>query len=128
MRAFLLLCILCLGCGGCTTIPTEAQHDLIGVSRSDLVACAGVPDQDETRDNQEVLVWKIEKSGSGSFSISAPFDISMTINTNGACHVIASVRDGKVARVAYTGPSSTWQGKDAACAPVLRACVASAVK
>lgn len=92
MKTSLLLCVLCLGCGGCTTIPSEAQHDLIGVSRSDLVACAGVPDQDETRDDQEVLVWKIEKSGSGTFSISAPLDISMTINTNGACHVIASIR------------------------------------
>ncbi|AQS84219.1 MAG: hypothetical protein ABF876_04485 [Acetobacter aceti] len=128
MKKFLLLGILCLGCEGCSTIPAEAQHDLLGLSRSDLVACAGVPDQDETRDDQEVLVWKIEKSGRGSFSISAPLDISMTINTSGACHVIASVRDGKVARLAYTGPSSTWQGKDAACEPVLRACVIPAVK
>ncbi|NHN88984.1 hypothetical protein [Acetobacter conturbans] len=123
MKEIFCLCLFVLMLAGCSTIPDRARHEMVGLTRPDLVACAGIPDQEETRDGQEVLVWKIEKTDGGSLSVSMPFDMSLTFSSSGSCHVIASLRGNKVMRLAYTGPARTWLGADAVCAPVLRACV-----
>lgn len=115
----LLLCVL----AACNVIPEQARQQLIGVKRSDLVSCAGVPDHEERQDGQDVLVWLNEKTSGGSLSLSVPFDLSLTFNSQGACHVIATVRDGTVVKLAYSGPARTWEGENALCAPVLRACL-----
>ncbi|GBQ26270.1 hypothetical protein AA0472_2058 [Acetobacter estunensis NRIC 0472] len=116
---FPMLCCLT----ACTTLPERGRQAVLGHSRAELVACAGVPDQEESRDGQEVLVWKIERASSGALTLPAPLDISLSFNKTAACHVVATVRDGEVRQFVYTGPAQTWEGKDAACAPIIRGCI-----
>ncbi|MBV1835677.1 hypothetical protein KUA11_02420 [Acetobacter estunensis] len=108
---------------GCSSLPSRARHDLIGHTRADLVSCAGVPDQDEIRDGQEVLVWRQDQPVQGPLDLKTPFSFELSLGGHGTCHVTATVQDGVVTRIAYSGPSATLEGPNAACGPVVRGCV-----
>lgn len=108
----------------CSTVSLRARHDLAGLPRSALVSCAGIPDQDEVRDDQEVMVWKITHTASGALSLTTPLTVSLSWSGEGGCSVIVTLRQNRVQRVSYSGPARTWDGENGACAPLVRACVA----
>lgn len=114
--------VACLLLTNCHSVAHKARTDLIGLTRPELLSCAGVPDAAETRDGQEVLVWKQDQNVDGGVSISTPFLIGVSIAGRGTCHFVATLRDGKVSRVSYTGPSQTLYGPLAACEPLIRDC------
>lgn len=107
----------------CSTIPNRARHELVGLTRADLVSCAGIPDQDEIRDGQEVLVWRQDQPVQGPLDLKTPFSFELSLGGHGTCHVVATLRSGFVHRIAYSGPSATLQGPNAACGPVVRGCM-----
>lgn len=107
----------------CSHLPGHIRHALIGQTRADIVSCIGVPDQEEVRDGQNVLTWKQERASPTAFSITTPFSTALSFSATGACHVTATVREGRVVRVAYSGPSGGIEGRDSACAAVVRGCV-----
>ncbi|WP_174766809.1 hypothetical protein [Acetobacter indonesiensis] len=109
---------------GCKSAAQHARHDLVGLTRPELISCAGVPDAREDRDGQEVLVWKQDQNVDGGVSVSTPFLIGLSIAGRGTCHFVATIRDGKVRRISYTGPSQTLYGPLAACEPLVRDCEA----
>ncbi|MBB3882598.1 hypothetical protein [Acetobacter oeni] len=118
---FLVTGILVSACS--LAVPERARHDLPGMSRADLVACAGVPDARETLPDGEVLEWKQDNDTQGAIDLKTPLSFELDIGSHGTCHAVARLRDGKVVSLVFTGPSATLLGPDAACGPLVRSCV-----
>lgn len=106
----------------CSTVPTRARHDLIGMPRADLIACAGVPDNRVVLPDSEVLEWRQDQAVEGPLNIKTPISLELDIGGRGTCHLVARLRQGRVAQIEYTGPSATLTGPYAACRPLVLAC------
>ena len=114
--------MLVLLLAACASLPDRARHDLVGMPRSDLIACAGVPDNRETLPDGEVLQWRQDQQVQGPLTLKGPFSLELDLSGHGTCHFVARVRNGHVKQVEYTGPSDTLLGRYAACVPLVRAC------
>ncbi|WP_086639345.1 hypothetical protein [Acetobacter okinawensis] len=116
----------CLGLflltSACSGLPLRAKHDLIGMPRSDLIACAGVPDNVAALPDGEVLQWRQDQQVQGPLTLKGPFSLELDLSGHGTCHFVARVRNDRVAQIEYTGPSDTLLGRYAACAPMVQAC------
>ncbi|WP_244896436.1 hypothetical protein [Acetobacter fabarum] len=106
----------------CSGVPLRAKHDLIGMSRSDLIACAGVPDNAATLPDGEVLQWRQDQQVQGPLTLKGPFSLELDLSGHGTCHFVARVKNGRITQIEYTGPSDTLLGRYAACAPMVQAC------
>lgn len=113
---------LLLLASACSSLPLRAKHDLIGMDRSDLIACAGVPDNVATLPDGEVLQWRQDQQVQGPLTLKGPFSLELDLSGHGTCHFVARVRNGRVAQVEYTGPSDILLGRYAACVSLVRAC------
>lgn len=111
-----------LGVGGCSPLPTRARQDLLGLPRSDLIACAGVPDNRETLPDGEVLQWRQDAQVQGPLTLKTPFAFELDVGGHGTCHFVARLQQGQVVQIEYTGPSATLAGPYAACRPLVLAC------
>ncbi|MFP2873782.1 hypothetical protein ACLEIY_16310 [Acetobacter tropicalis] len=120
IRSVSLLAALMLS--ACSTVPTRARYDLIGMPRADLIACAGVPDNRELLPGGEVLEWRQDQAVEGPLNIKTPFSLELDIGGRGTCHLVARLRQGRVAQIEYTGPSATLTGPYSACRPLVLAC------
>lgn len=118
-RSALMLVLLLAACAG---LPDRARHDLVGMPRSDLIACAGVPDNREPLPDGEVLQWRQDQAVQGPLTVKGPFSLELDLSGHGTCHLVARIRNGRVAQIEYTGPSDTLLGRYAACAPLVNAC------
>lgn len=118
-RAALALALLL---SACASIPDRARHDLLGMDRSDLIACAGVPDNREAMPDGEVLQWRQDQQVQGPFTLKGPMSLELDLSGHGTCHFVARLRQGRVAQVEYTGPSGTLLGPYSACRPLVLAC------
>lgn len=118
-RALLLATLLL---SACSSLPTRARHDLIGLPRSDLIACAGVPDNREPLPDGEVLEWRQDQQVQGPLTIKGPLSLEMDLGGHGTCHMVVRTHAGVVSQVEYTGPSATLGGPYAACRPLVLAC------
>ncbi|MFT8463112.1 hypothetical protein [Acetobacter persici] len=108
--------------GACTSLPTRARHDLIGMGRADMIACAGVPDNREPLPDGEVLEWRQDQQVQGPLTIKTPLSLEVDIGGHGTCHMVVRTHAGVVSQVEYTGPSATLSGPYAACRPLVLAC------
>lgn len=108
--------------GACSVAPIQAKHDLIGVQRADMIACAGVPDNSTTLPDGEVLEWRQDQEVQGPLTLKAPFSFELDVGGHGTCHMVARLRQGRVSQIEYTGPSATLGGPYAACRPLVLAC------
>ena len=106
----------------CSGLPLRAKHDLIGMPRSDLIACAGVPDNATALSDGEVLQWRQDQQVQGPFTIKGPLSLELDLSGHGTCHLVARLRQGRVTQVEYTGPSGTLLGPYSACRPLVLAC------
>lgn len=113
---------LALLLSACASIPERARHDLLGMDRSDLIACAGVPDNAATLPDGEVLQWRQDQQVQGPFTIKGPMSLELDLSGHGTCHFVARLRQGRVTQVEYTGPSGTLLGPYSACRPLVQAC------
>ncbi|MFT8506605.1 hypothetical protein [Acetobacter sp.] len=121
LRKFASFGLLLLA-SACSSLPLRAKHDLIGMGRSDLIACAGVPDNVATLPDGEVLQWRQDQQVQGPLTLKGPFSLELDLSGHGTCHVIIRLRQGHVINVEYTGPSDTLLGHYAACVPLIQAC------
>ncbi|MCP1229259.1 hypothetical protein [Acetobacter fabarum] len=121
LRKFASFGLLLLA-SACSSLPLRAKHDLIGMGRSDLIACAGVPDNVATLSDGEVLQWRQDQQVQGPLTLKGPFSLELDLSGHGTCHVIIRLRQGHVINVEYTGPSDTLLGHYAACVPLIQAC------
>lgn len=120
MRIKALACLLALS--ACANVPLQAKRDLVGMARSDLIACAGVPDNTAVLPDGEVLQWRQDQQVQGPFTIKGPLSLELDLSGHGTCHFVARLRKGRVDQVEYTGPSGTLLGPYSACRPLVLAC------
>ena len=113
---------LALLLSACASIPDHARHDLVGMDRSDLIACAGVPDSAASLPDGEVLQWRQDQQVQGPFTLKGPLSLEIDLGGHGTCHFVARIHSGRVVQVEYTGPSGTLLGPYAACRPLVLAC------
>jgi hypothetical protein len=106
----------------CASIPDRARRDLVGMARSDLIACAGVPDNREALSDGEVLQWRQDQAVQGPLTFKGPLSLEFDIGGHGTCHFVARLQGGRVTQVEYTGPSGTLLGPYSACRPLVLAC------
>ncbi len=139
----LVLVALLVGCAS-----HEAQEVRIwaaGRSIAELEQCAGKPSATDTLpDGSAIAQWDYtEPSTNTSLPVPvtfladltafiyapvlAPFAGIGTISTqwtsSGSCRAIATVRDGRVLQLRYSGPNGGFSGPDAVCAPIMRECL-----
>ena len=107
----------------CSEIATHARTELIGMSRSDLISCAGVPDKSVSLPDREVLQYEQNQQVQGPLDIKGPMSLELSLGGKGTCHAVVTLRNGVVSGVGYTGPSGTLLGPYAACVPIVRGCV-----
>lgn len=126
MKIKSLVCLLTLS--ACAGVPLRAKHDLVGMGRSDLVACAGVPDNVALLPDGEVLQWRQDQQVQGPFTLKGPMSLELDLSGHGTCHMVIRLRQSRVVQVEYTGPSGTLLGPYAACRPLVLACEQWALK
>ena len=127
LRKFASFGLLLLA-SACSSLPLRAKHDLIGMGRSDLIACAGVPDNVATLPDGEVLQWRQDQQVQGPFTIKGPMSLELDLSGHGTCHLVVRLQQERVAQVEYTGPNATLLGPYSACQPLVLACERQAKK
>ena len=127
---------------GCTGRLAEqallAQEALIGLERTELLSCAGVPERARVEGDTEFFTYHSEQirgfgggfygSGvfsrgygfrRGSFAVPAGADFSSTY-----CEATFVLVDGLVTRVNYVGASGVGRARFAQCAFIVQSCLA----
>ncbi|BCI67872.1 hypothetical protein AAJCM20276_24960 [Acetobacter aceti] len=56
----------------------------------------------------------------GPLDIKTPLTFELNIGGHGTCRTSVATREGRVVRVTYSGPSAALEGRDGACAGVVR--------
>ena len=82
----------------------------------------GVPDNAVSLPDGEVLQWRQDQQVQGTCTIKGTFFLELDLSGHGTCHLVARMRQGRVAQVEYTGPSGPMLGPYSACRPLVLAC------
>jgi hypothetical protein len=113
----------------------NARKMIVGHSLADVKECLGVPTHEEDLSNGDHLAeWDYTKSSQlaslplsslAMLPLSLPMSLagSVSINDNGTCKAILTIRSGKVVAMRYAGDSDSVSGRDSMCAPIVRGCV-----
>ncbi len=103
-----VLTFLCIAIAGCarshrSRLADQARTELVGASKVDLLACAGVPSRSATVGNTEVLTYTTGGSGAAAaFGVVGPTSVVVGSHRLG-CHATFVLRDNRVVRVTYSG-------------------------
>ncbi|HEY1856504.1 hypothetical protein [Acidocella sp.] len=127
-RIVLMLTSLSLaGCGyGALRQAHEAQISMIGMSRADLLSCAGPPAKSTTLSPvAHVDTYTYSPSNNNGFTLSLPLSMGdVAIGGSGTgCMAYVRVINGKVAEVHHTGADDLTVGEDGVCNPIFRGCM-----
>lgn len=114
-----LLAVLALSAftSGCavhkrTKMAERASSELIGLSKIDLLSCAGVPVRSEQIDNMEFLTYVGGGDVKGFFH-----------RMHHYCEVTFTLKDGVVQKVTYAGNTGGYFTKGEQCAYVIAPCL-----
>jgi hypothetical protein len=125
LRALLLATLL----GACATgearTAGEARNQLVGLSRTDLMMCAGFPTKTEQVGPQhELMTYERDTKDGGGVNLALPVigGVSYT-GQGGYCHATFEIVDGAVARLGYAGDNDQPGAPNATCAPLVRDCL-----
>ena len=89
-----------------------AKSELVGLSKTDLLSCAGVPIRSEKINDMEFLTYVSDATGIGFFHRSKRY-----------CEVTFTLKDGVVEKVSYSGNTGGRFTKDEQCAYVIVSCI-----
>ena len=124
-----LIPLLLLGCSGSkfhrAEVATRAETELVGMSKKDLLSCAGVPMRSERLEDMEFLTYvgggdNVGYAGGGAGSSAAGGVIAVHKRY---CEVTFILKSGRVEKVNYTGRTGGWATKDEQCAFVIENCL-----
>lgn len=97
-----------------------AQAELVGLSREQVIACAGKPDSSETKGDTERLTYS---ASSGETSLTVGGRGTLLENAPRSCKVVFGLRRGYVDGVEYVGSRTGGMltpGEE--CLPIVRKC------
>ena len=141
----LILAVLLAGCASQQAQDVRAWA--VGRSIAELEQCAGRPTStDDLPDGSHIAQWDYTEPN-GSTSVPLPFaavadavdllaapiaflaplatagSASVSFASSGSCHAIATLREGRVTQLRYSGPNGGVSGPDSVCAPIMRECL-----
>ena len=93
-------------------VAETAKSELIGLSKTDILSCAGVPIRSEKVNDMEFLTYVSDATGIGFFHRSKRY-----------CEVTFTLRNGVVEKVSYSGNTGGRFTEDEQCAHVLKSCI-----
>lgn len=120
----------------CASIASrEARTMIVNRPVSDVEECLGVPTHTAAMPNgDKIAEWDYAKnaqiasvplSNLAMLPLSLPLSVagSVSIDDDGTCRAILTIRNGRIIAMRYAGDSDTLAGRDRMCAPIVRGCV-----
>jgi|SaaInlV_200m_DNA_5_1039737.scaffolds.fasta_scaffold09453_1 hypothetical protein len=101
-----------------------AKTELIGMSKGELLSCAGVPDKTMSSNGVEFLSYR--SGGETSFSANTFYGYNTTTLINSSykfCDITIALKNDKVQKVSYSGKTGGLLTQGEQCAYVLENCV-----
>lgn len=112
MKKLLLIAFLLSGCVfHRAEMASRAKSELIGMSKEDLLMCAGVPVKQEKIDDLEFLTY----SGGGDDDVGKILQYS--------CEATFILKDGIIKKINYQGRTGGPLTKDEQCASIIENCL-----
>jgi len=103
-----------------------AKTELIGMSKNELLSCAGVPDKAASSNGVEFLSYR--SGGETNYSANTFYGYNTTTLINSShrfCDITITLKNDKVQRVSYSGKTGGLLTQGEQCAYVLENCVSS---
>ncbi|HTV32355.1 MAG TPA: hypothetical protein VME69_04525 [Methylocella sp.] len=117
MRKCSLALVLCLLVEACALVRNEqavdASSELIGRRRAEIMACAGIPDQDETHGGREIA----------TYSVANRHTASGVVLSVAECTVRIEFERGRVSNVSYTTLEPGVLAPLESCAEIVAGCL-----
>lgn len=134
MRVFImgvLVSLIMLGCATSSSkfqraeIAERAKTEMVGMSKTDLLSCAGVPARSQQVDELEFLTYL---SGGDSVGIatggtSSSTGVGVIATKKRYCEVTFVLKDGRIEKVNYTGRTGGYATQGEQCAFVVANCL-----
>ena len=101
-----------------------AKTEMIGMSKGELLSCAGVPDKAMSSNGTEFLSYR--SGGETSYSANTIYGYNATTFINSSyrfCDITITLKNDKVQRVSYSGKTGGFLTQGEQCAYVLENCV-----
>jgi len=120
---FLLLALALASCSVERNRTAEtAATSLVGLSRSDLYRCAGLPHRQAVIDGIEFATYDNQLSSSNALTL--PFiGGGLTQGTSNYCRTTFTLEKGAVSSVTYAGASGPFYAEHEQCAYTVQACL-----
>ncbi len=119
-----ILVALAAGCAARDASQAEdARTRLVGLRADDLRLGAGPPDKREQSDGGEF--WTYDRAPTGA-AVSVPVPVTggnVSLTNAGLCRGTFQLVEGRVTRIALNGTNELGIARDAACAPIVQACL-----
>lgn len=132
MNHSVAMCLICLALGGCAIQrmqeASRAQSELIGMSKADLLSCAGVPFRQEQVGDEEFLTYG---SGGDSVATGVATAVSPSVAVGVGrgyhryCEATFTLKNGIVQRVSYEGRTGGLLTRGEQCAFIIENCLKS---
>jgi hypothetical protein len=103
-----------------------AKTEMIGMSKGELLSCAGVPDKAMSSNGTEFLSYR--SGGETSYSANTIYGYNATTFINSSfrfCYITIYLKNDKVRSVKYSGKTGGLFTQGEQCAYVLENCVSS---
>ncbi len=126
-----MLAAICLTLQGCAArradVASRAQTELIGMSKKELLLCAGVPGRQEKANNLEFLTYTSggdSSTGVGlGFSIAPALSLGVGTSAQRYCEATFVIENDVVQKVTYRGRTGGPLTKDEQCAFIVDLCL-----
>jgi len=131
MRKFLAVSVaLVVSLSGCAIqradLASRAQKDLIGMTKKELLTCAGVPVRQERLDNLEFLTYSGggDRVGAAVATTTSPSTAVVSgKSSHRYCEATFILRDGIIQKVNYQGRTGGLLTKGEQCAFIIENCL-----
>ena len=127
----LALTLVALALTTCDTIDShtarQAQEQLVGMSRPEFFACAGLPNRSQMIEGAEYDTWDFQPfTPDNSFSATLPLLGGIAFGSGGSCHVTGIFRNNRLEALNYAGDTGGILGHVAECVTIVNHCLDNA--
>jgi hypothetical protein len=131
MFSWCLLAGACMVLTGCASrradVASRAQTELIGMSKKELLLCAGTPGRQDKVNNLEFLTYSSsEDGGSGvglGLSIAPALSVGVGTSTRRYCEATFVLENDLIQKITYRGRTGGPLAKDEQCAFIVDLCL-----
>lgn len=116
MKHYLIVIVVLALLGGCGTQQTQqAQKDMVGMSKKELLLCAGVPDRQDKADDLEFLTYAGDEKTTGGI-IATSQTTAVHVSHKRTCAATFVIKDEKIQQIKY-------KGRESLCASIIDECI-----